>query len=360
MSLRVTLLLPALLVLVVSGCRDKEIRTYRIAKEPVETPAPAQQAMAPGANTARPPIRWEKPEAWQDKPGNTMRVGSFTVPGTHGHAVDMAITTFPGDVGGDLANVNRWRGQIQLPEIGAADLNNAITQLDLPAGRFLLVDLVSDQELMEDHHKARILGAWFKQPERTWFFKMVGDDDAVGAQKDTFLAFLKTVTFDAEAAAKPADTNSLPERTASAADVPPPPSEATLQWTAPADWKPKPLGQMRKGSYSLPAADGSDSDLSITSLSAGANPLLDNINRWRRQIGLGPLTESDIPAQTTTVKQGGLQFTVVDYANNAARVIGAIVYVGDEAWFFKLSGADAAVAQRKPAFLDFLKTVKTR
>jgi hypothetical protein len=95
-------------------------------------------------------------------------------------------------------------------------------------------------------------------------------------------------------------------------------------------------------------------------LAAASNPLLENINRWRRQIALTPLTEANLPAQTTTVTSGDLQFTVIDFASGSSRVLGAILYHGDEAWFFKLNGPDAAVASQKPAFLEFIKTVKAR
>ena len=144
------------------------------------------------------------------------------------------------------------------------------------------------------------------------------------------------------------------------APVPPPPAgDSNMSWTAPANWTPKALGQMRKGSFSVPG-DGGEADLSITMLAAASNPLLENINRWRRQIALAPLTEANLPTQTTTITSGDLQFTVIDFASGSSRVLGAILYHGDEAWFFKLNGPDATVAAQKPAFLEFLKTVKAR
>jgi len=154
------------------------------------------------------------------------------------------------------------------------------------------------------------------------------------------------------------------------AGMPAPTAEPTpstsLTWTAPATWTPKALGQMRKGSYAVPGADNVAADLSITMFPAAANPLLANVNRWRGQVGLGPITEAQLPAETTALENGAYRFTVVDLAAApsggaaANRILGAVLYLGDEAWFFKLSGPDAAVASQKPAFLDFLKTVNAR
>jgi hypothetical protein len=122
---------------------------------------------------------------------------------------------------------------------------------------------------------------------------------------------------------------------------------------------------MRKGSFAVRGADGAEADLSITMLSAATNPLLENINRWRRQISLPPLTESQVAAETTTLTNGELKFTVVDYtgaqpSGAATHLLGAILYHDDEAWFFKLTGPDTVVAAQKAAFSEFLKTVNAR
>lgn len=354
---RILLALPAVCLLTLASCRDPKIRSYRIAKE---APAPAPVGMTaptPSAAQAQPAIAWEKPTTWQEQPGKSMRVASFLIAETNGIKTELAVTTFPGDVGGDFANVNRWRGQIQLPPIAEAELPAAIATLDLPAGKFQLVDIASAEPLIDGKFKARILGAWLKQSDRTWFFKITGDAETVGAQRETLVSFLRTVSFSAPATTPATEPAAMPPMPVpDVATVPAPPAgDNSIIWSAPASWIAKPLGQMRKGSYAA-----GEADLSITVLSAAANPLLENINRWRRQIALPPLSAADVPAQTANTTSGNLQFTVIDYANNGNRVVGAILYAGDEAWFFKLSGPDAAVASQKTAFLEFLQTVKAR
>lgn len=359
MRIRLLLALPVASLVVFTSCRDPKIRNYRIAKEPSAQTPPGMVGSATA--TAQPAIHWQKPATWQEQTGKSMRIGSFLIGESNGVKTEMAITTFPGDVGGDFANVNRWRGQIQLSPITEAELPAIITQLDLPAGKFQLIDIISAEPLIEGKFKARILGAWLKQPDRTWFFKITGDAETVGAQRETLVAFLRTVEFSASVApTEPSNTNNLPPQAMASMPVPPPPaSDNSLTWTAPSTWTPKPLGQMRKGSYAV-ASDSGEADLSITMLSAASNPLLENINRWRRQIALTPLTEADLPAQSAAITNGDLQFTVIDFVSGSSRVLGAILYRGNEAWFFKLNGPDAIVAGQKPAFLEFLKTVKTR
>lgn len=136
---------------------------------------------------------------------------------------------------------------------------------------------------------------------------------------------------------------------------------ADLSWTAPADWKPKAPGAMRKGSFAVSGADG-DADLSITAFPGDVGGDLANLNRWRGQIQLAPLAATDLSTATTHLDQNGLHITVVDFVSPAttkpSRIVGAIVPVNGATWFFKLMGPDATVSAAKPAFLAFLQTVR--
>ncbi|HLP07732.1 MAG TPA: hypothetical protein VK178_06170 [Opitutaceae bacterium] len=136
----------------------------------------------------------------------------------------------------------------------------------------------------------------------------------------------------------------------------------SIVWAAPDHWVVKPLGAMRRGSFTAKNAAG-EADCSIFVFPAASNPLLANINRWRGQVGLAPLAEAHLAAETTSLDNAaGLKFVTVELLGQtgagATRVLGAILYRGEEAWFFKLSGPDAVVAAEKPAFLDFLRTVQ--
>lgn len=130
-----------------------------------------------------------------------------------------------------------------------------------------------------------------------------------------------------------------------------------LTWTAPAHWTPKALGSMRKGSFSI-KGDGGEADFAITAFPGDTGGLAANLNRWRGQLGLAPSSAEEVVAAVEKFEANGLQFTVVDYANNGNRLLGAVVPFGGNSWFFKLTGPDALVAGQKAAYLEFLRTVK--
>ena len=136
---------------------------------------------------------------------------------------------------------------------------------------------------------------------------------------------------------------------------------ASLTWTAPASWQPKALGTMRKGSFIVTGPNGATGDLSITAFPGAVGGELGNINRWRGQIALAPIAESELPAATNHVTANNLNFILVDLAgtgDQAQRILGAMVSFDQSMWFFKLMGPDALVAAEKPAFLAFLQTIK--
>jgi hypothetical protein len=364
-----------------ASCRDERITTYRVPKD-----APSPAAPAP-ATVGTSDITWTLPAGWTTQPDPSgMRKGSFLVSGADGAKADMSVTAFPGDVGGDLANVNRWRGQVGLAPIDDATLAQTVQTLDAPAGKFSLVELSGVSAAGGAQKPVRMLGAWLQQPDRRWFFKLLGDDALVTAQHDAFISFLNSVSFAAAAPAvagpaKAQSTNDLPKAPfapftsgampdANAASAPadstaPTDSsapQAALIWTAPADWQPKPLGAMRIGSFAV-SSDAGAADISVIAFPGEAGGLLANINRWRGQLGLAPLADGDLAGATTALDgAGGLHFTIVDLSGQtggaSARMLGAILSFDGQTYFFKLTGPDALVAQEKPAFLDFLKTVK--
>jgi hypothetical protein len=374
-----------------ASCRDERISTYRVPKD-----APSPVVSAP-ATAGTSDITWSLPAGWTTEPDPSgMRKGSFLVSGADGAKADMSVTAFPGDVGGDLPNVNRWRGQVGLAPIDDAALAQTVQTIDAPAGKFSFIEL---RGVSGAQKPVRMLGAWLQQPDRRWFFKLLGDDALVTAQHDAFFAFLKSVSFAAAPAAAPAvagpvkaqSTNDLPKApfapfangatpdtgaapapadSSATPSLPDSAPQASLTWTAPAGWQAKPLGTMRVGSFAV-SNDEDDADISVIAFPGEAGGLLANINRWRGQLGLDPLSEGGLAGATTALDgTGGLHFTVVDLVGHTdsaksggvggapARMLGAILSFGGQTYFFKMTGPDRLVASEKPAFLDFLKTVK--
>lgn len=70
-------------------------------------------------------------------------------------------------------------------------------------------------------------------------------------------------------------------------------------------------------------------------------------------------TANDSSSASTAASPAGAETSVAsDPATGPDRMLGAVVMRPDQAWFFKLTGPEAAVAEVEQAYLDFLKTVE--
>jgi hypothetical protein len=179
-----------------AGCKDREITAYRAPKDPAAPSAAPAAASAGGdamANTTVPTgsdrLAWTAPAHWVAKAPGQMRKGSFAIKGDAGAEADLSITAFPGDTGGLLANLNRWRGQISLPPLAAGELDGSLQHFDGAGLHFEVVDFAGTA----NGTPTRILGAVLSRPGETWFFKLMGPDALVAAQKNDFLEFLRSV-----------------------------------------------------------------------------------------------------------------------------------------------------------------------
>ncbi len=347
---RLSPLLAALLFC--AGCDrggDDKITVYRIPKETPPAPPALNSAAAPA-------VHWTAPAAWEEQPASGFRKGSFKVKGPDGKTADVSVISFPEQAGGLLANVNRWRDQLKLPPIG----NEAEVGTPMPvAGRDLFfVDLVSAQAITPDGAKSRILGGIFPLPGETWFFKMMGPDQLVEAQRNAFRQFLGSVHPEESGASispMTADSGST-----NAPTPPPiaPAAGAPLAYQLPAGWQEKPLSTMRLASFDAVAPNGKKADVSVVSLAGIAGGDLANVNRWRGQVKLPPIDEDTLAKSAEHVNANGHDFLVVDLAGGSQRILAAILDENERSWFIKMTGEDVAVAAQKSAFLDFLRSLK--
>ena len=218
MKLDLKMVLASTLILV-AGCHKDEISTTWVPKDneiPAAMPGMSQQQMPPG----HPPISdsgqtmpssdqqassagqshdkgltWKLPKGWMEQPASAMRVGSFLATASNGQKVDISIVPLSGDAGGNLANINRWRGQIGLGPFEEKDLSTVLKTIHPGNRDMLLVDFVSEQNIVEGRYKKRLVAVIYTTAQQTWFFKMLGEDEAVRSLKPVFEEFLGNLKF---------------------------------------------------------------------------------------------------------------------------------------------------------------------
>jgi hypothetical protein len=160
-----------------------------VAAQPAPSPAVAAPMVAPASMKAEAAgfdaPKWAPlPAGWSVGPENSMRKATWIVSGPNGSKAEIAVTVFPGSVGGLTANVNRWRGQIGLPSASPDEISASAKTVKvggLESQRFVMT--ATDGKKSVDAVMTSKDGA-------TWFFKMNGETAAVAANATAFIAFL--------------------------------------------------------------------------------------------------------------------------------------------------------------------------
>ena len=153
-------------------------------------------------------------------------------------------------------------------------------------------------------------------------------------------------------------TQQLPAGTGSTA--------ANPQWTVPADWQPGKVSSVRRGSYLVTGPGGQSAEVAVTVFGGDVGGMAMNVNRWRGQIGLGPIAPEQVAALTAKLEVNGIAATVVDLTGDQApegktrplRMLVVTVPYQGNSWFFKMTGDVPLVGAQKDAFLKFVQSAK--
>jgi hypothetical protein len=264
--------------------------------------------------------RWTLPASWREKssPG-AMRYATLLV-GDDDPPLELAVSQLPGEQ--NVAdNVNRWRGQVQLPPQSAGEAEASAVEITTAAGPARWVDL-----------KGKYVPGQGMAP----FASGQGG------------------------AALPADHPPLPSIPPAAAAAPPSQDDLPVRFQTPAGWRAGPATQFSVASF---VAGDADERVTIT-VSAASGEVLENVNRWRGQLQMPPIDQTTLEGAATPLKvdgRSGVSVELIGPAKSGEQqaIYGAII---DDAppgkWFVKMMG-DATVAFReRERFLAFVTSLK--
>ncbi len=92
---------------------------------------------------------WTLPEGWSQQAGSDIRYATLLIPGeadVPGKPLELTVITLPkaqaDDANYTLININRWRGQLQMPLISKEQLAEQTTQVELAGATATMVDLL--------------------------------------------------------------------------------------------------------------------------------------------------------------------------------------------------------------------------
>ena len=147
----------------------------------------------PGREAGSPLPEWTIPATWQEQPPSQMLLAKFVVPGDAEARAEMTVSSFPGDVGGLLPNINRWRKQVGLDPLNEEQVQGNSEPLKLSSGAATLVDVTGKDPKTD--RPSRLIGIIQPHHNGTWFYKLMGNEAVVAKEKVAFLKFLQTIRY---------------------------------------------------------------------------------------------------------------------------------------------------------------------
>jgi hypothetical protein len=150
-------------------------------------------ATAAGPISSEGKPNWHVPAGWQEVSGGQFLVAKFTITANDGTTAAVNVSSSPGEGGGLVGNINRWRGQLGLGQLSDAEVNKLVAAIDVQGGKGSLVDLSGTDA--RTSQPTRLVGVMVSQSGQTWFYKLMGDAKVVESQKDTFIQFVQGVKY---------------------------------------------------------------------------------------------------------------------------------------------------------------------
>jgi len=363
----------ALVLIAAAGCGRDDVKVYKVDAHDTTTPAvpaampPTMPADLPAPdNSGLPKLKYTLPAGWKEKTLTQLRVASFEI-SENGKTADVSVIPLSGMAGGDLANVNRWRGQVGLQPLPETDLQKLAEKVEVAGQAADLYDVVGTAPGSGDEE--RIIGVISHRDDTAWFFKMTGDAALVEKQKANFIAFLKSVDFDKPATPAtmdlsqlPASHPAIPGMNSAAPATPAVDTASKPTWTVPADWKEGQLAQFLVAKFVIQNGTASAA-VNVSQLEGDGGGLAANVNRWRKQLGQSTISDDEV-AKLPTIDANGVKATVVEISGTDARssqpanLVGVVLPLNSQTWFYKLMGDANIVAAQKDAFIKFVQSAK--
>lgn len=328
--------------------QQRPVKLHATSRERFESPF-SSGGGAHGADGAPDPhapqseLAWKLPEGWVELPPTEHRHLNFSL--ANGADWECYLSAAGGTL---IDNVNRWRRQFGAEPLDAAEVAALPAQslLGAPATR---VEVAGTFQPMEGDPKPgfALVGLIAYVDGQGIFLRMSGPQDVIAAERERFDGFVHSMRLEA---ARPPEAVTLPS----------PGESPGIRFEGPPGWTRKAAQPPRVATFTL---DGrKDTECAVFVFPGDTGGIEANVNRWRGQLGLAPLSWTEVEAlpRTPMLGRDGVVLDCVgefsDPMTNRtipqARFLGAIVTTGERAVFAKLTGPETEVDETvKDAFL---------
>ncbi|HEU5236323.1 MAG TPA: hypothetical protein VFU37_04230 [Pyrinomonadaceae bacterium] len=131
-----------------------------------------------------------------------------------------------------------------------------------------------------------------------------------------------------------------------------------IKWSLPDGWGEGIPSTMRYASFAATEENGEKVDISVVTFPGDGGNDLDNVNRWRQQIGLAGVDAGELNSIIAPLHSSNISFSTADMTGTNSRTLAAWLRRDGHSWFFKMTGPSDAVEKEKTNFIRFLQSIR--
>ncbi len=301
------------------------------------------------------PFDWILPNGWSEKSATQMRLINLSF-GENSDA-ECYVSVLQGTGGGLLANINRWRLQMLLPPLTAADI------AELPKKMLLGQEAVytkfsgdfkgmSDDQFKKDY---MLVGLILEHKGISIFIKMVGPAKLLENELDNFNIFSASLKL-----------KNLPNNHNHSTPGAKLKKSTKFSWQVPEHWIEQADQKMRMATYQI--GTHSNSECYVVMLPGDAGGVLPNINRWYKQMGHGneKIKSLDGVPEIDILETKAKHIDIIgNYTNMSGKnfndfmMVGVIFSFNKSMIFIKMTGPESVIEKERQNFLMFCKSFET-
>lgn len=306
------------------------------------------------------------PRGWHLTSLSPMRKASFTVKGSGGSVADISLVVQSGRAGGLLNHINGWRTQFGLAALDRLKFEQTAKWITIPVGEAVLVEINEvETDKKNQSYDGCLVALIVEKPQETWFFKMRGNRELVGTQKEAFFNWVRTVkpTHSEEDKASVASGVSASVSLPSVELISQFARENSPQWRLPESWVQISARPEHYATFSLPGSegqfDGQSGTVSVILLDGDGGGAHAMVNRQRLQLGLPSINKQHSAAMVESLWSANTSMSMLSLASPRGSMVAAWLTPRKEGtWLFLLRGPAVVVKKQKPNFARFLQSIR--
>lgn len=336
------------------GCEKSGVKVYEV---------PGDQSRAEDEV-----IEYEVPTGWREMPGSGPTGAAFAISTSSGSRLEASFRKFNDMSGSEAFVLNMIRGEAQLPEITDENLvREAMTSIRIGDSYGMAFEATGSEDVEDFQGKMRTIVAMLHRGGVTWFFKYTGNVSESQKSESNYREWLSGINFVSSGKV----STGMMTGTGMSGGVQPGKNAAQTEnadmprWEVPEGWESRAPGNMVLARFSMKGENG-QAEVTISRFPGDVGGLVPNLNRWRRQVNLGPVNGEEVEEFVRDLEVDGNKARLIDMSKPADGQSQGLIAVwdfrsgeeGGVSWFYKLQGEFSTVQECSGRFMSFIESIK--